>query len=497
MDNARNIIIIMGDQHPFFMTGCYGDGFAKTPHLDEMSRTGVTFDCAYSPSPLCAPARACMMTGVHVSRNEVWDNAAPLRSDWPTFAHSFAAAGYRTVLCGKMHFVGPDQYHGFQERWTPDIYPAGFDWTYPSREGVYVPPEGRGQAAHRVHQSGMYRSQDMDYDDRVCTRALQGLRELSRGNREAPFLLCVSFAGPHYPFAAPEEYWGLFDDANIPMPDMPGDYQRYDPAYVKWFRDYAKLHDPVPPDVVRRARHAIYGRLKMLDDYVGGIMDVVRETGIEENTIVLYTSDHGDMMGQHGLWFKCTAYEGSCRVPMIFRGPGIPSHRVGATVNLVDLGPTLCALAGIEPIYPTSSIDGSDFSDLVLESAESSGEGSRSTMAEYYGDGTWKGWRMLRRGRYKLVYALDCQPVLFDLDADPGEWNDLAGDSRHREVLETMTAALLEGWDPAGCTERCWQSQERRQAVWKALKTGGTKVDWNLTDDMLRAASRAANDGSS
>jgi choline-sulfatase len=461
-----NILLLMGDEHPVFMTGCYGHRSVKTPTLDGLAAQGAVFDAAYCPSPICAPSRAAMMAGRHVHTIEVWDNASPFRSDWPTFAHSFSAAGYQTILCGKMHFVGPDQMHGFDERWTQDIYPATFDWTRSNRQAAAV---NKGQCIDRVFETGPGWTADMNYDEEVVFRAEIGLRRLARFSRGNPFMLCVSFTGPHYPFRAPLRYWNLYRDEDVDLPVIPENYRELEHEHVRWLRTHGQFNHLVPDEVCRAARRAILGRITMLDDYLARILALLRELKLDQDTLILYTSDHGDMMGEHGLWFKNAAYEWSSRAPLIATGPGIPRHRVAEPVSLLDLGPTLCALAQIEPVYSVS--DGRDISDLVFNRRAS---GPGLAVMENYGEGVWRGWRMVRRGNFKLNYVPGCEPELFDLSQDPNEWHNLAGDPAFSSVRAELQTLALKDWDPDRCDELRWQSEERRLAILKARQT----LDW-------------------
>jgi len=455
-----NVLLIMGDEHPVFMNGCYGHKVAKTPTLDALAESGVIFDAAYCPSPLCAPSRAAMMTGRHVHKIEVWDNAAPLRSDWPTFAHSFSAAGYRTILSGKMHFVGPDQYHGFEERLTQEIFTADFRATQSYRNQVAV---NANATLARVYQTGMGWSVDMDYDEEVCFRTECCIRQMTRISDTRPFLLCVSFTGPHMPYYAPEKYWNLYNDSDIELPDIPEDYERSDPEHVRWLRKHHSLNHLVPDEVCRSARRATLGRITMVDDYIGRIISLLKKTGLYENTIIVYTSDHGDMMGEHGLWYKSTPYEWASRVPLIVAGPGIGHRRVQEPVSTLAMGSTLCSLAGIEPVYPVCDAD--DFAAYVKREAPA----ERGTaIVEYYGEGTRKGWRMVRKGQYKLVYLPEDSIELYDLEADPNEWNNVASDPANVHIVNELKADALRDWDHKRADEMCWQSEERRLAVLKA-----------------------------
>jgi len=464
-----NVLMLMGDEHPVFMLGCYGHRSVKSPTLDGLAQRGVVFDAAYCPSPICAPSRAAMMTGRHVHTIGVWDNAAPLASDWPTVAHSFRAAGYRTVACGKLHYVGPDQYHGFEERWTQDIYPATFDWTRSNRAEVAVNP---GQNIHQVMRAGIGRSNDMDYDDEALFRATYGLQRLARREDRRPWFLCVSFSNPHPPYVCPEAYWNRYSDDDVDLPAIPDDYLDREHDYVKWLRRHGSFDRLVPDDICRAARRSTLGRVSMLDDALGRILALIDELGFADDTVVLYTSDHGDMMGEHGLWFKNAAYEWSSRVPLMVAGPGIEPRREAEIVSLLDLGPTLCGLAGIEPIYDVT--DGRDVSDLVM-GARPSGDGL--AVMENYGEGVWRGWRMVRRGQYKLNVVPDCEPELFDLDADPDEWANLAADPAHAAVRADLERIALDGWDPDAADEDRWRSEERRLAILRAHEQG-PPLDW-------------------
>ncbi len=479
-----NVLMLMGDQHPVFMLGCYGDPVVKTPTLDGLAEGGVVFDAAYCPSPLCAPSRAAMMTSRNVSTIEVWDNASPLRSDWPTFAHSFRGAGYRTILCGKMHFVGPDQLHGFEERWTQDIYPATFNWTIPNRARLFVKPKNTGQSKHRVFQSGVGWSSDMDYDEEVLFRALYGLRRIARSSEKKPFFLCVSFTGPHYPYYAPRKYWDLYSDDEIPLPQISEDYQKNDHTLDRRLRVHEQLEEKVTDKICRRARHATLGRITMLDDYCGRILRLLEESGLSKDTIVIYTSDHGDMMGERGLWFKMAPYEWSSRVPMIVSGPSIPQRRIDIPVSLMDLGPTLCGLSGIEPAY--DDVDGQNLAGIMEDRKKPGGDGRSSdaedsqVIVEYYGDGTWRGWRMIRKGRFKLIYLPGDEPLLYDLEQDPGEHINLSAEPSHQTVVTELKSRIMQDWDPADCDERRWQSEERRLAIQASIE-GTSRLDWDVS----------------
>jgi choline-sulfatase len=473
-----NILVLMSDEHPASLAGCYGHPIVRTPTIDRLAGDGLIFDSAYCGSPLCAPSRAVMMTGRHVHEIEVWDNCSPLRSDWPTFAHVFRAAGYRTALCGKMHFVGPDQLHGFEERWTPDIYPATFQWAASHRREV--PVNGGGQHVRSVHRAGPGRTGDFDYDELVMRRAMAGLDEMAKS--DTPFLLVVSFTGPHYPFVCPEPYWSLYQDAEIPVPSLPDGFMARESTYLRDIRRASGLEEIVSDDLCRAARRAVMGRTTLIDDYCGRLLQKLEEANRRQDTVVTYLSDHGDHLGEHGLWFKSTMLEDSARVPWIVRGPGIQSRRVAETVSLLDLGPTLAGLAEIP--WLIEPCDGRDLSPLLRGSR---GEERGEAMIEYYGQGVQRGVRALMRGRMKLVMRAGTEAELYDLEKDPGEWTNLIDDPEYKLLAAELRAALMKEWpDPDATDEARWQSEERCLLVVRACKNGALpqwQEDWTKLID--------------
>lgn len=456
-----NVVVFITDEQPAFMTGCYGDPIARTPTMDRMAARGTVFDSAYCASPISCPCRAAMMTSRHVHHVEVWDNASPLRSDWPTFAHTFRAAGYRTILCGKMHFVGPDQLHGFEERWVPDIYPAAFDWTRSNRREVAI--NDGSQSKHSVLVAGPGETEDMLYDELVIRQAEEGLTGLLAGDR--PFLLIVSITGPHFPFKAPQRYWDMFAGADIRLPHLPENYQAREHPYVGWVRRSGKFEEPVPDEACLRARRSIYGRMALVDDHLSRIVTRLEQAEARDSTFLTFLSDHGDMMGEHGLWFKNTAFEPSSRVPLFFTGPGIAQGRIAETVSLLDLGPTLAGLAGIPALeVPT---DGRNLAPLLRRERDPE---TGCAIVENYGEGLHRGVRTIVRGPWKLNVCQHTLPELFNLAQDPHEWTNVAAEPEHAgmvaDLLEQLNAAAPE---PDRYDELRWLSEERRLAILAAM----------------------------
>src|SRR5699024_5069205 len=313
-----NVLVLMADQ----VNGTlFPDGpvdFLHTPHLRALAERAVRFANAYSPSYLCAPGRAAFMSGQLPSRTGVYDNGAEFASSIPTWAHHLRRAGYRTTLSGKMHFVGPDQLHGFEERLTTDVYPADFGWTPDYRK----PGERIDWWYHNlgsVTGAGIAEiSNQMEYDDEVAFFAEQKLYDLARGHDRRPWCLCVSFTHPHDPYVARRRFWELYNDCEYLEPRQAAvPFAELDPhsRRICTANDYARFN--IQPEHVRRARQGYFANLSYIDDKIGGILDVLQRTRMADDTIILFVSDHGDMLGEKGLWFKMSPFEGSARVPFL------------------------------------------------------------------------------------------------------------------------------------------------------------------------------------
>ena len=337
----------MADQLTAMTLGCYDHPIVKSPHIDRIAADGVVFDAAYSSSPLCTPSRYAMMTGRYVSRCGGYDNAAFMPATMPTFAHYLRSMGYRTTLCGKMHFVGPDQLHGFEERLTTDIYPADFgwipDWTC-ADERIDLWYHNMSS----VKQAGVAAiTNQLSYDDEVGHQAQRALYNHARGTDERPFCLVTSFIHPHDPYATRQQYWDLYQNVDIDQPrcDRPPANER-DAHQLRLERVIDRDAVDISVDDIYRARRAYYGNVSYIDEWVGRLFATLEECNLQHNTTVLITSDHGDMLGEYGLWYKMSFREWSCRIPLIMWQPQHwKPHRVTQAVSQVDILPTLLGIA--------------------------------------------------------------------------------------------------------------------------------------------------------
>ena len=396
-----------------------------------------------------------------------YDNATELPAQVPTFLHHLRRGGYRTILAGKMHFIGPDQLHGFEERLNSDIYPATFEWTPDWRRGVHGNP---GTSARKLLQSGPAAwSDQLAYDEDSQRRTLQRLEGLACEKDTRPFFLCVSYTHPHDPYIITPKYWDLYAGVEIDMPAAPAELVAAAHPYTQWLHVHHEL-DKYPPaeERILASRRAYYGMVSYVDDKVGELLAALDRLGLRDDTLVLFTSDHGDMMGEHGMWFKRTFHEWSARVPLIVSRPGSQAgHRVPQAVSLVDLFPTLLSLAGLPPAeHP---LDGHSLAaglDGPLTGWKD------SVVIEYFGEGLIAPMRCIRRGRYKYAYVDRCPPQLFDLQADPLERHDLAGGPEHAHVEADLRAAVLRDFDPQAVHAAILCSQQDRLMMCEALFSG-------------------------
>jgi choline-sulfatase len=497
-----NLLIFMVDQLTAFALRAYGGTVCKTPNLDALAARGTVFENAYCAYPLCAPSRFAFMAGRLPSRLGAFDNGAELPAAVPTFAHYLRLHGYATTLSGKMHFVGPDQLHGFEERLTTEIYPADFSWT---PVAGYRDPAGADDS--RRYAAGvssvetvldaapMARTMQMDYDEEVIHRAVRALYDRARrraragagpgGGDARPFLLTVSLTHPHDPYIVTREYWDRYEDAQIDPPRVPAvPIEERDPHSRSLYFHYGQDKCPVSAEAYRRARRGYYGMISYVDDLLGRVMAALAETGAAEDTVILFTSDHGDMVGERGMWFKKTLFEPAVRVPLIVAHPGRPGRREATPVSLVDLFPTLLDLAGLPAGTLRTPVDGRSLAPALA----GKGLAAVPVYAEHIDGGTAAPRVMVREGGLKLVHSRAYPTQLYDLDADPGERADRAGDPAFAEAKAHLLAEAERSWDLDVLPEQVEASQAARRLVHAALGEGRRQA-WDF------APSLGADDG--
>jgi len=473
MTKAPNIVLIMADQLAAQALALYGNGVCKTPALDRLAAEGMVFDNCYSNNPLCVPSRASMLSGRLSTAIGVYDNANELPSSQPTMAHYLRHAGYWTELCGKMHFIGPDQLHGFNERTVTDVYPANYQWIADWEAGPSFVPSGT--ALSGVVEAGpCIRTMQEDYDDEVEHSAIHSLYDRARQSDRQPFFQLISFTSPHTPFTVSQDHWDRYDPAAIDMPKV-GElaFDALDYHSKALFFAHGRHRHKITRDHIRDTRHAYYAMISYIDDKVGRILDVLDKTGLAENTVVVFTSDHGEMLGERGMWFKQAFWEWAVHVPLIARVPGVAGgRRVGTVVSLVDLLPSFLDIAGRTDLIPEDA-DGTTLLPLIQKKASDHPD---MAVSDYLAIGPCVPCRMIRSGRFKLIRTHGHPDQLFDLEADPDELTNLADDQKHAETVASLRSMSGEGWVPDRLDAEVRASQKRRNIIKTAP---GPADDWN------------------
>ena len=482
-DKQPNILIVMVDQLAPAFLPIHGHRVVKAPNLEALASSGIVFDSAYCNSPLCSPSRAVFMTGQLPSRSGVYDNAAEFSADIPTYAHHLRNLGYRTILSGKMHFCGPDQLHGFEERLTTDIYPADYGWT-PDWDHPLERPDWYHNMSSVTEAGLCVRTNQLDFDDEVTFAAERALYEIVRSNDKRPFLLVASLTHPHDPFAITERYWNLYRDQDIDMPGAPVARHEIDPHSQRLRHVCAMDAQEIAERQIRDARHAYYGAISYVDENLGRLMGALRATGLASDTIVLFLGDHGEMLGERGLWFKMTFFEGGARVPLIVSAPQrFAPRRVAASVSLVDILPTLVDVAGGDVAAIAETIDGRS-----LRPHLEGGVGHDEVIGEYLAEGAIAPVVMIRRGIWKFIHSPPDPDQLYDLSTDPRERDNLAMRPERANVVAEFKAGVARRWNLAALDAKVRDSQRRRRLVNAAL-TKGQAHSWDFQPH--RDASRA------
>ena len=464
-----NILFIMADQLAAQFLGAYGHKLVKTPNLDRLAKSGVVFENAYSSSPLCAPARATVMNGLLPSRTGVYDNAAEFPSAIPTWAHYLRLQGYKTCLSGKMHFVGPDQLHGLEERLTTDIYPADFGWTPDWR----LKQERIDWWYHNmtsVLQPGIAEiTNQLEFDDEVAFLAVRKIYDYARFEPGKPFCLMASFTHPHDPYAARAKYWNLYRDTDIDLPRVGAMTRDQLDAHSQRLYDVSAMQDySVTESDVRAARHGYYANISYIDDLVGQLLDALQATGQLDNTVIVFTSDHGDFLGERGLWYKMSYLEPSAHIPLIISAPKhFKARRVKEPVSLPDILPTLVDIATQGKGKLARHTDGRSLYPLLAGVAENP---EATAWGEYLAEGTVAPMYMLRRGPWKYIYCPTDPDQLFNLVDDPNELKNLA---RQHPLAAKFRAEVMAKFDIPKINDAVLESQRARHMLFEALKIGG------------------------
>ena len=456
MTSGGNILLLMADEFARHAMGCAGHPLVQTPHLDALAARGVRFTQAYTNSPICVPARAAMHTGRHVHDIRCWSSAQPYRGQHDSWAHRLRRHGMDAVSAGKLHFRRTQDDNGFAPELRPMHVKDGIGWA----PGLLRDPLGDYPAAAELSAQVGAGNTGYHAYDRAVADAAAGWLEARAAGGGPPWALFVSFVSPHYPLAAPQQWFDLYAGANLPPPKPYAGNWRDHPALRETLRffDYDRHFDAAARDTAIRG---YLGLVSFVDDLIGRVLGALDAGGFADNTTILFVSDHGEMLGDFGLWTKQAMFEGSAGIPAILAGPGIAAGRtVGTPVSLVDVFPTVLDAVGV-------SSDSGGHPGLLpgrslLEIAAAPEDPDRPVLSEYHDGGSIAGAFMLRRGGWKLVHHEGFPPQLFDLATDPDEQCDRAAEPAIVDVLGSMQAGLREIVDPAAANARAFADQRAR-----------------------------------
>jgi choline-sulfatase len=450
----QNVLILLSDEHDPRISGMAGHPLARTPSLDALARRGTRFTRAYTSSPVCVPARASLATGRWVHEIGYWDNAMGYDGRVPGWGHALQAAGVRVESVGKLHYRQASDPTGFDRQHEPMHLADGIGQVWGSVRDPMPKTMGPSPLYKEI---GAGESAYNRYDQRTAEAAVAWLEERAQLRDAQPWVLFVGFVAPHFPLIVPQRYLDLYPVRDIPLPKLqPGDGYRQHP-WVAAQRRHCDHDAALGTDERRRLAIACYlGLVSFMDEQVGRVLGALDRTGLAATTQAIYSSDHGDNLGARGMWNKCLLYRESTGVPLIMAGPGVPEGRQCSThANLVDLAPTILHATGARPLPQAEPLPGRS----LLELAAAPDDRERWGFSEYHAVGAPSGAFMLARGRYKYHHYVGYAPELFDLEADPEEAHDLAGDERHAPVLREFEATLRAMLDPEAIDRRAKDDQ--------------------------------------
>lgn len=463
---TSNMLVIMSDEHQARAMGCAGHPFVQTPHLDALAARGTRFSNAYTPSPICVPARASFATGLYPHQTRLWDNAMPYDGSIRGWGHALQDIRVPVESIGKLHYRAEEDPAGFDVEHIPMMVAdgVGMVWASIRKEDERISGSGRMLGEYIGPGSSKY----TDYDGAVVERTQRWIAD--RANDVQPWCLYVGFVAPHFPLVVPQDYFDLYPPENLPPVKLHPDdgYPRH-----PWIEKQNAFMDSeakfVNPNERLAAMAAYYGLCSWLDQNVGKIIGALNDAGLMETTTVVYTSDHGDNVGARGLWGKSNMYEESAAIPMIMAGPNVPFGVCDTPVSLVDLSMTIARHFGTD----FNAAEGADDLCAILDRPT---DNKRAVFSEYHAAGAVSGAFMLRKGKWKLIHYVGFSDELFDLDRDPEELENRANDPTYSSVLEDLHTELRRICEPDATDALAFQDQaaliERHGGRDAALKLG-------------------------
>ncbi len=439
MHEPVNVLLLLSDEHRKDASGCYGHPLVQTPNLDALAARGTRFDCAYTSSPICVPARASMATGQYVHKTRCWSNAQAYQGSPSSFGHRLQAAGHAVESIGKLHYRGSEFENGFDHEHLPLYIKDGKGWI----KGLLRDHESVLDCSAYAREIGPGSDQYTDYDLGVTQAACNWL--LKRGEQirlaanasSQPWTLFVSWLRPHYPLTCPAEFYALYPLHQMDHARFVEEDQKPQHPVSKIMAKNFNYDQHFDSNTRQIARASYYGLCSFMDHQIGQVMTALEEAGMADNTLIIYTSDHGDHNGDRGLWTKMTLYDESAAVPMLLSGPGIPENKVIHTpTSLVDIYPTILDANAVED-------DDTDKPGIALQSLAIAGEQERGILCEYHDGGSPTGLFMYRNNRWKYNYYPGFESELFDMLQDPDELRNLAGELAYADVQTECHRELM------------------------------------------------------
>ena len=446
---AHNVLFIMSDEHQQKASGCYGHPFVRTPAIDQLARSGTRFTNAYTNSPICVPARASFATGREVHETAYWDNAHAYDGRIAGWGHALQKAKMRCVSVGKLHYRSAEDPTGFDEQIVPLHIVEGKGAIYACLKRPLAPPIRKSRLASQI---GPGDSAYIRYDRSITQHACDWLKYEARKHCGRPWMLFCSFVCPHYPLIAPPDFYALYPHDMLPHPkgNAP-DYPLH--PWIAKFQQMQRHDDFFTTETRKVAIASYYGLCSYLDSNIAQVLNALEEAGLKDDTLVVYTADHGENLGTRRLWGKSNMYEEAVSIPMIISGPGVPAGKIVHTpVSLADGAATILEAVGLaDRIVPGYA------SVRTIANAPESPD--RVVLSQYHANGADTAVFMIRKGKYKYIHYVEYDAELFDAEADPEEERNLAQDPEYAIVLAALRSELASRLDPVEVNALAQSSQ--------------------------------------
>jgi choline-sulfatase len=483
-----NVLFINSDQHSPRALGCYGNSTVKTPNLDALAARGTRFGNAYCPTPICVPSRAALATGRYPHTIESWDNGTPyIGTEADSWGKRLAEQGHKVTTIGKLHYRKADDPNGFPDQRLPMHVLDGVGDVYGClREAMPVRTSNR----QHILNAGAGEVEYTRYDRATTEEAIRFLSN-EGPKQEQPWALFVSLTYPHFPLKVPQEFYDLYPPDSLPMPFhwRPAEWSQH--PFQVWQRERQALDEPIDEASIRKAIAAYYGMVTFLDHNIGEILGALEASGQTESTRIIYSTDHGEQLGEHGMWWKSSMLEASVGIPLIVAGPEIPEGKVSNTnVSLVDCFPGIVEAVGAELAPQDADLPGESIFRLAQQD-----DRERISFSEFHAALSPTAAFMLRTPRYKYIRYVGMPPQLFDMEADRFEAHDLANDPNFAATLADCEAQLRAICDPEAVDARAKAHQQARIAASggvEAVVAGGNKIPYTPAPDQFEPAPNEA-----